>query len=73
MAIMAMTATWCVSTCGLNPLMVYFDVNIRYIWKGNMITRCEISSKNIRSLGFRDMREGVALRGGVILRSLECA
>ena len=49
--------------CGLNPLIVYFDANTCYIWKGNVITRHEISSENIRSLGFRDMREGVALKG----------
>ena len=64
MAILAMMAMWCVRACGLNPLVVYFDVNTHYIWKGNMITRREISSENIHSLGFRDMKKGVALRGG---------
>jgi len=37
-----------------------------------MITRSEVYIKNIQSIGFRYIREGVTLKK-LILRSLECA
>ena len=58
--------------CGLNSLMVCFNVKTCVIYgSGNVITRSEIFIQNIRSLGFRDIREGVTLRR-LILGSLEC-
>ena len=38
-----MMAAWCVRACGLNPLVVYFNVNTHDIWEESMITRCDIS------------------------------
>ena len=52
-------------------LVVYFNVKIHDMWEGNVTIRCQISTENICSLGFRDVREGVALRR-FILWSLEC-
>ena len=57
--------------CGLNSLVVYFNVNAHDIWEGNVIIRSDISFENIFSLGFQDEREGVTLRR-LVLRSLEC-
>ena len=44
----------------------------KHIWEGNMTTRSEIQTENIRSVGFQDdMREGATLRRS-ISQSLEC-
>ena len=52
--------TWCMQACGLNPLMVYFDVKTHDIWEENLtIIGDIIYTKNIRTLGFRDTRGGV--------------
>ena len=57
--------------CGLTSLMVYINEKIRDIRERNMTIRSEIWTMNIRSLGFRDIREWVIL-WGLILRSLGC-
>ena len=51
--------------------MVYCNIKTYDIWEGNVTTRTEISFENIRSRGFWDIREGVALRR-LILHGLEC-
>ena len=57
--------------CILNSLVVYFNVKTHDTWEGNVTIRNEIQIKNIRSLGFWDLREGMTLRR-LILLSLEC-
>ena len=54
--------------CGLNSLVVNFNVKPHDVWEGDMTTRSEI--ENIHSLGFRDIRAGVTLRR-LTLRGLE--
>ena len=56
--------------CGLNFVVVYFDVKTHGIWEGDVITRSEFQNKNIHFLGFWDIRGEVTLRG-LILRNLE--
>ena len=48
--------------CGLNSLVVCFDVKTCDITGGDVTTRSEIETKNICFLGFQDMREGVTSR-----------
>ena len=57
--------------CGLNSLVVYFNVQTRDVREGNVIAKSEIWTKNIHSLGFQDIGEGVTLMR-LILQSLEC-
>ena len=38
--------------CDLKSLMVYFNVKTYNIWKGNVTTKSEILTEDIRSLGF---------------------
>ena len=71
MMITRMTAL-CVLVCGLNPLVVYLNVETHDIWERNMTTRGEIQAENFRSLKMWDIREGVTLRR-LILRSLGCS
>ena len=66
-----MMTTWCVQACGLNTLVVYFNVETHVYERRNVTIRSEIETMNIRSLGFRDVREGVTLRR-LILWSLRC-
>ena len=61
---------WCMWACGFNSLVVYFYVNTRDIREEYMTTRSELYTEDIRSLGFRDVREGVTWRR-LILWSLE--
>ena len=57
-----MTPSSCVRACGLNSLVVYFNVKTHDVWEGDMPTRSEIQTKKIYSLRFWDIREGVTLR-----------
>ena len=57
--------------CGLTSLVVCINDKFHDIRERNVTIRSEIWTTNIRSLGFRDIRECVALRG-LILRSLGC-
>ena len=52
-------------------LVVYFNVETCDMWEINVTMRSETKIKNIRSLGFQDIREGVTLRR-LVLQSLEC-
>ena len=51
--------------------MVYFNVKTHDIWEVNVTIRSEVSTKNICSLGLRDIRGEVILKR-LILRSLKC-
>ena len=42
------------------------------IWEGNVTTRVVIQTENIRSLGFRDTREGEMIRGLILWSSELC-
>jgi hypothetical protein len=53
-------------TSGLNFEVDDFDVKTLAVWEGSVTIRCETQTKNICSLGFRDRREGVPLRGLII-------
>ena len=57
--------------CGLTSLVVCINDKIRDIRERNVTIRSEIWTTNIRSLGFRDIREWVIL-WRLILRSLGC-
>ena len=57
--------------CGLTSLVVCSNDKFRDIRERNVPIRCEIWTTNIRSLGFRDVREFVTL-WRLILRSLRC-
>ena len=46
--------------------MDYFDVKTCDVWEVNVTTRREIWNENIRSLGFRDIREGSDVKEGDI-------
>ena len=57
-----MMSTCCMRGYGLDPLLVYFNVQTHDIWERNMSIRREMQIEHIRSLGFQDIREGVTLR-----------
>jgi hypothetical protein len=57
--------------CGLTSLVVYINDNFRGIRERNVTIRSEIWTTNIRSLGFRDIREWVT-SWRLILWSLGC-
>jgi hypothetical protein len=57
--------------CGLTSLMVCIDDKIHDVRERNVTIRSEIWTSNIRSLGFRDIREWVTL-WRLILKSLGC-
>jgi hypothetical protein len=57
--------------CGLTSLVVYINDKFHDIRKRNATIRSEIWATNIRSLGFRDIREYVTL-WKLILRRLGC-
>jgi hypothetical protein len=50
-------------------LGVYFNVKTHNIGEEYMVTKSEIQTKNIRSLGLRELREGLTLNS-LILRSV---
>jgi hypothetical protein len=54
----------------LNSCVVFLNVKIHDIWEGNMTIKSEVQTKNVRFLGFQDIREGVTIRR-LILRRLE--
>ena len=57
--------------CGLTSLVVCVNDKFRYIRERHVTIRSEIWTTNILSLGFRDNRECVTLRG-LILQSVWC-
>ena len=48
--------------CGLNSLVVYFNVKTCDLHEGNVTIWSEIETKNINSLGFWDIGKVVTLR-----------
>ena len=66
MPIMTTITTRCVQACWFEFLMGYFNVKIYDIWEGNVITKSEILTENIRSLGFPHLREGVIFKGTTV-------
>ena len=62
----------CARACGLDSLVVYFNVKLRDIWEGNMTIRSEIWTEDIHPLGFQDIREGITFKG-LVLRNLKCS
>ena len=61
----------CERECGLRSLADYLDVKSRDVWEGNVTRRGEIYIEHIRSLGFRDIIEGVTIRR-LVLRRVGC-
>ena len=50
MTIITMMTTWCVRVCGLNSLVVYFNVRTRDFGEGKVTAGSEIWTENIHSL-----------------------
>jgi hypothetical protein len=67
----AMMTTLCVQARGLDYLVVSLNVKTHDIWEVNVTRRSEVSTENICSLGFHDIRREVTLKK-LILRSLKC-
>ncbi len=62
MTIITMMTTWCVRACGLNSLVVYFNVKTHDIWEGNVTIRRALNWEHPfpRVLGYKrrsDLKE----------------